>query len=101
MDQPPLYTLVPQRRGIKRWPGRSTTVRAVSPSPMEPRLGRMFQSSATGRRRGAILPDQSRGCQACWMSLRILLREGFPAPVAEFDDSFRDEIRCRLVLDRV
>src|SRR5678816_3442094 len=24
--------------------------------------------------------------------------EGFPAPVPEFDDSFRDEIRCRLAL---
>ncbi len=34
-----------------------------SPSPKEPRLGRMFQSSATGRRRGANLPDQSRSCQ--------------------------------------
>src|ERR1700691_2391550 len=41
----------------------STTVRAASPSPMEPRLGRMFHSSATGRRRDAILPNQSRPCQ--------------------------------------
>jgi DNA-binding FrmR family transcriptional regulator len=30
---------------------------------MEPRLGRMFHSSATGRRRDAILPNQSRSCQ--------------------------------------
>src|SRR5450755_1935559 len=28
-----------------------------SPSPMEPRLGRMFHSSATGRRREQTLPD--------------------------------------------
>ena len=26
--------------------------------------------------------------------------EGFPAPVPEFDDSFRDELRCRLALAR-
>src|SRR6202030_4033138 len=26
--------------------------------------------------------------------------EGFPAPVPEFGDSFRDELRCRLVLTR-
>ncbi len=35
-----------------------------SPSPMEPRLGRMFHSSATGRRRGANLPDLRSPCQA-------------------------------------
>src|ERR1700731_2771915 len=28
-----------------------------SPSPMEPRLGRMFHSSATGRRRERIFPE--------------------------------------------
>src|SRR5713226_1527514 len=28
-----------------------------SPSPMEPRLGRMFHSSATGRRREQTLPE--------------------------------------------
>src|ERR1700733_955865 len=28
-----------------------------SPSPVEPRLGRMFHSSATGRRRAQTLPD--------------------------------------------
>src|SRR5439155_9832559 len=26
--------------------------------------------------------------------------EGFPAPVSEFGDSFRDELRCRLALAR-
>jgi hypothetical protein len=34
-----------------------------SPSPMELRLGRMFHSSAIGRRPRATLLDQSRGCQ--------------------------------------
>src|SRR5579863_2317642 len=64
MDKPPLYTLVPQRRGVERWPVTSTTVRAIPLRQMEPRLGRMFHSSATGRRRGTIFPDQSRGRQA-------------------------------------
>ena len=34
-----------------------------SPSPMEPRLGRMFHSSATGRHRGATLTKALNLCQ--------------------------------------
>src|SRR5579875_2067668 len=50
--KPPADTFAPQPRGGHRWPVRaSTTVRADSPSPVVPRLGRTFHSSAIGRRR--------------------------------------------------
>src|SRR5438128_2489970 len=58
--------------------------------------------------------DQNRGAGFCWFDPLPLLddvrvcfldelahsAEGFPAPVPEFGDSFRDELRCRLALAR-
>ena len=57
-NKPPLNTFVPQRRGVGEWLVVSTTERANSPSPMEPRLGRMLHSSATGRRRAGTFAEQ-------------------------------------------
>jgi len=50
MDKPPLDTLVPQRRGERKMACDIDDREGESPSPLEPRLGRMLHSSATGRR---------------------------------------------------
>src|SRR6266542_85204 len=39
--------------------------------------------------------------RVCFLDERAHSAEGFPAPVPEFDDSFRYELRCRLALARV
>src|SRR5436309_14125557 len=38
--------------------------------------------------------------RVCFLDERAHSTEGFPAPVPEFGDSFRDELRCRLALAR-
>src|SRR2546427_12284694 len=38
--------------------------------------------------------------RACFLDELVHSAEGFPAPVPEFGDSFRDELRCRLALAR-
>src|SRR2546428_10559065 len=38
--------------------------------------------------------------RVCCLDERAHSSEGFPAPVSEFGDSFRDELRCRLALAR-
>src|SRR2546430_2295244 len=39
--------------------------------------------------------------RVCFLDELAHSAEGFPAPVPEFGDSFRDELRCRLALARV
>src|SRR5438477_604782 len=39
--------------------------------------------------------------RVCFLDERAQSAEGFPAPVPEFGDSFRNELRCRLALARV
>src|ERR1700722_8517391 len=56
-DMPPRDTLVPQRRGERKMACDIDDREGESPSPMESRLGRMFHSSATGRRREQTLPE--------------------------------------------
>src|SRR5882762_2007262 len=41
------------------------------------------------------------GVRVCFLDELAHSAEGFPAPVPELGDSFRDELRCRLVLARV
>src|SRR4029077_4099933 len=38
--------------------------------------------------------------RVCFLDERAHSAEGFPAPVPELGDSFRDELRCRLALAR-
>src|SRR5438552_17350823 len=38
--------------------------------------------------------------RVCFLDERAHSAEGFPAPVSEFGDSFRNELRCRLALAR-
>src|SRR5438874_11343387 len=38
--------------------------------------------------------------RVCFLDEPAHSAEGFPAPVPEFGDSFRDELRCRLALAR-
>src|SRR5207244_12931153 len=38
--------------------------------------------------------------RVCFLDELAHSAEGFPAPVPEFGDSFRDELRCRLALAR-
>src|SRR5207253_10915899 len=38
--------------------------------------------------------------RVCFLDELAHSAEGFPAPVPEFGDSFRDELRCRLTLAR-
>src|ERR1700734_390957 len=59
MDKPPHDTLVPQRRGERKMACDVDDREGESPSPMEPRLGRMFHSSATGHRRVHIFLRRS------------------------------------------
>src|SRR6202795_775383 len=40
------------------------------------------------------------GVRVCFLDKLAHSAEGFPAPVPEFGDSFRDELRCRLALAR-
>src|SRR5664280_1419526 len=40
------------------------------------------------------------GARVCFLDQLAHSAEGFPAPVPEFGDSFRDELRCRLALAR-
>src|SRR5204862_2283720 len=40
------------------------------------------------------------GVRVCFLDEFAHSAEGFPAPVPEFGDSFRDELRCRLALAR-
>jgi hypothetical protein len=51
-----------------------------SPSPMEPRLGRMFHNSATGRRREHTISETFGLCQAAsptgWHRAKIGVRLG-------------------------
>src|SRR5437667_269091 len=59
-----------------------------------------------------VRPDRGAGCgcfdplpllddvRVCFLDERTHSAEGFPAPVPEFDDSFRDELRCRLPVAR-
>ena len=65
-----------------------------SPSPMEPRLGRTFQRSATGRRRDAIVPDQSRECQVPHET--PVSSEGAPMPFAGSERARWQSILARL-----
>src|SRR3954454_22445310 len=51
MDKPPHDTLVPQRRGVVRWPMTITTERADPLRRWNPSWGGLFHGSATGRRR--------------------------------------------------
>src|SRR5436190_6400551 len=39
--------------------------------------------------------------RVCFLDERAHSAEGFPAPVSEFGDSFRDQLRCWLALARV
>src|SRR5690242_6783800 len=57
MGKPPLDTFVPQRRGERKMACAIDDREGESPSPVEPRLGRTFHSSATGRRRKQTLPE--------------------------------------------
>src|SRR5882724_4221276 len=54
-----------------------------------------------------VRPDRSApplplldNVRVCFLDELAHSAEGFPAPVPEFDDSFRDELRCRLALAR-
>src|SRR5580658_8995418 len=64
MDKPPHDTLVPQRRGERKMACDIDDREGGSPLPTEPRLGWMFHSSATGRRRELTLPETPRLRQA-------------------------------------
>src|SRR6202043_2566870 len=60
----------------------------------------------------AVRPNRRAGCgwfdplplldnvRVCFLDEPTHSAEGFPAPVPEFGDSFRDELRCRLALAR-
>src|SRR4030088_1244030 len=95
--------------------------RRAFPSRLElKRRGRILQRRALGERKlhdmlggfasaddAVVRPNRSAhplplldDVRVCFLDELAHSAEGFPAPVAEFGDSFRDELRCRLALAR-